>query len=156
MLIPVKSIMLPESWNIQINLQRFPNFPTLYHPYKIYPLSRLHPETGEVITAIINKALYFRDQLHSVACPDENLTMPLNDASMCSCILTSLLWLSGWGLRLNIPGYGFNAHPGDQYFVLVSGQLAEKLPKLNAWWKPLEDGKMVPHILISGVCVHTL
>jgi hypothetical protein len=59
------------------------------------------------------------------------------------CPGCSLPWHSGWGLRFNISGHGLNSHPGDHYFVLVSGQLAEKLLDHNAWWTPLADGKIV-------------
>jgi hypothetical protein len=35
-------------------------------------------------------------------------------------------WWSGWSLRLNISGCGFNSLSGEQYFVLLSGQLTKK------------------------------
>jgi hypothetical protein len=41
--------------------------------------------------------------------------------------MNSLEMRSGWGLRLNILSCGFHSHPGDHYYVPVSGQLAEKL-----------------------------
>jgi hypothetical protein len=64
-------------------------------------------------------------------------------------------WQSSRGLRFNTLGCGFNSHPGDQYFVLVSGQLAEKLPDHNAWWTPLADGKMVlQRMLIISQLMH--
>jgi hypothetical protein len=49
-------------------------------------------------------------------------------------------WLSGQGLRVTASSLGFNSHPGDQHFVLVFGQLAEKLLDHKAWLTPLTDG----------------
>ncbi len=59
--------------------------------------------------------------------------------------------MSGQGLRLSVSKFGFDCCLGDQYFVLVCGQLAEKLLDHKAWWTPFADGKMVLHVLIGSI-----
>jgi hypothetical protein len=78
---------------------------------------------------------------------EDNLHLILQNGESCT--------LAAWsGPRIDNPlSLGFNSHPGEQYHVLVGGQLAKMLPDCKAWWTILADGILVLHLLVSIICL---